>query len=80
MCVVAFVMLSESMPPMAITAPIIAFLSLSGMSAHETATSEKIMRGSGVKWRICASFPLAKDMVIQLDLTTGSIMAVASVY
>lgn len=79
-CVVSFVTLSESIPPIAIVAPIIASLSIEGMSAHESTTSEKIIRGSGVKGRIWACFPLAKDAEIHLDLTTGIISAVASVY
>lgn len=70
---------SESIPPIAIVAPMIVSLSVDGISAQVSTTSEKIIRGSGVKGRICACFFFIRDAWIQLDLTTGTIIEVAKV-
>lgn len=79
MWVTTLEMFSDSMPPMAIVAPTMASLSMLGISAQDRITSEKIILGSGENGRIWASLFFASEAVIQLDLTTGSIVAVASV-
>lgn len=80
MCVVNLLTATESMPPMAVTAPMIVSLSVVGMSAAVTTTSEKIMRGSGVYGRSCACLPLASEAEIHFVRTTGTSKAFVSVY
>lgn len=80
MCVVNLLTATESMPPIAVTAPIIVSLSVSGISAAVTTTSEKIIRGSGVYGRSCACLPLAREAEIHFVRTTGMSSAFVSVY
>lgn len=79
-CVTSLVIFSESIPPMAMVAPIIDSLSVGGMSAQERTTSLKNILGSGEKGRSWACLLRVSDADIQVDLTTGIIMALASVY
>lgn len=62
------------------TAPMMASLSPSGMSAQVTVTPEKNRRGSGVCGRIWACLFFTKDAEIQEGVTTGSIISHASRY
>lgn len=70
----------DSVPPKARTAPAMASLSVTGISSHVKLTSEKSRRGSGEYGRICACRFLRKDTLTQAGLTTGTIIAMASLY
>lgn len=61
----------EYKPPIAITPPIIASLSPSGISPHVTTTSLKNIFGSGLNWRGFASLPFAIEVCSHWGLTTG---------
>lgn len=65
----------DSIPPRAIMAPVIASLSIEGMSAQVRMTFEKIILGSGEKGRTWASLFRAMVALIQSDRTTGIIIA-----
>lgn len=80
MCVVSFVTAGESTPPSAAVAPMMPSLSNVGSPAQVRVTEENIIRGSGEKGRMGAGRLLARHSCTQFSVTTGIIMAWASVY